>query len=204
VLLETPQGVAHWELAVKFYLHAPEITGAPSASWGAWLGPNGRDTMALKLNKLCAHQLPLSQTLEARALLASRGLPQPTTRAALCVGHLFERWDRPAPRPVEAGEAFDQPQRDLWVRWSERALALHTHSTHTSSTSSTSKWQVLTHPHWLTLPSQEACSLLSTEEVLALPVEALERGRSLMLAELTAQGAYVRRWMWVADAWGLA
>ncbi|MEZ8026621.1 DUF1853 family protein [Enterovibrio norvegicus] len=42
----------HWEVAIKFYL----------AYHGEWHGPNAKDTLAKKYQKMMGHQLPLSQT----------------------------------------------------------------------------------------------------------------------------------------------
>ena len=45
----------HWELAVKFYLYHPSATTAAKAD--DFKGPAGKDTLALKLNKMFSRQL---------------------------------------------------------------------------------------------------------------------------------------------------
>ena len=57
----------HLELAVKFYLACP----SPSGGW-RYPGPNASDNWQRKINHMCAHQLTLSQTPEARTVLRER------------------------------------------------------------------------------------------------------------------------------------
>lgn len=71
MLLEDTRGVCvHLECAVKYYLaHRPEI-----GNWRNWIGPNGRDRLDIKLQRLLNHQLVLTKHPAAHPLLASRGL----------------------------------------------------------------------------------------------------------------------------------
>lgn len=46
----------HIELACKFYLYDPSILNGPEANW---IGPNRKDTLAEKLDKLVDRQFPL-------------------------------------------------------------------------------------------------------------------------------------------------
>lgn len=72
----------HWELAVKFYMHVPGLVDDPS---GCYLGPETRDRLHLKMERLRDHQLPLAGTRAAAAALASW---QPLESAALVRGRL--------------------------------------------------------------------------------------------------------------------
>ena len=105
-LLVSGEGeVWHLELAVKFYLCAP---GRPGDAWSDWIGPNGRDRLDRKLDRMRDHQLPLGQSEHARSHLAALGLPAPTRSAAVLHGVRFilarpgacaGRWCTVAERP---------------------------------------------------------------------------------------------------------
>ena len=71
MLLEDTQGIQiHLECAVKFYLaHRPQL-----GDWRNWVGPNGRDRLDIKLQRLLNHQLTLTKHPAAQQLLTSRGL----------------------------------------------------------------------------------------------------------------------------------
>lgn len=57
----------HWELAIKYYLQFGTVADA-----GTMIGPDPKDTLAAKLEKLVSHQLPLSQCEEMRAMFGSQ------------------------------------------------------------------------------------------------------------------------------------
>ncbi|MBX2809722.1 MAG: DUF1853 family protein [Cellvibrionaceae bacterium] len=64
----------HLELAVKFYLG--QLTAPPAIkhntpiyNWHHWIGPNKKDTLAIKMRHLLTHQLKLTQTAEAQQKL---------------------------------------------------------------------------------------------------------------------------------------
>jgi hypothetical protein len=73
----------HVEVAIKFYIGAisdmspialniPKNT--PKYNWHLWIGPNKKDSLAIKLNHLLQHQLCLSQTDAGKAALETIGL----------------------------------------------------------------------------------------------------------------------------------
>lgn len=122
-LLVSGEGeVWHLELAVKFYLCAP---GRSGDAWADWIGPNGRDRLDRKLERMRDHQLPLGQSDHARSHLAARELPAPTRSAAVLHGVRFAHWHDP--RPDAAGR---------WCTRAERPEALP-------------MARVLTRPQWL-------------------------------------------------------
>lgn len=183
-LLAGPLGVEHLELTVKFYLQLPG-----RQDWGAWLGPNERDTMAIKGLKLFGHQLPLSRRADVQRQLRAMGLPCPRSWSALCLGRCFQPLE-----PLEPPEPLDQ-HRSVWVR---RGRWAELHQEHRKTLK---RWVPRLYPDWLHR-APELFALrepLSAEEVERLP---LERGRYLMLTELTATGEEARRWMLVSDDWG--
>ncbi len=95
VVRDSGGAVEHWEVAVKFYLQHE-----PSDAWGAWVGPNKRDRLDRKLDRMRDHQVPLSATPEAAAALARIGVSYPDKRVAVVKGTLFEAWDAPGVRPT--------------------------------------------------------------------------------------------------------
>ena len=64
----------HLELALKFYLCAADSQGS---AWNHWLGPNSRDRLDLKLERLLEHQTRLAEIPEARRQLAGLGIVEP-------------------------------------------------------------------------------------------------------------------------------
>jgi hypothetical protein len=66
--------VKHLEAAVKFYLGHNNYRGEISNNqqhynWHNWVGPNQKDTLAIKMRHLQQHQLPLIQTIPGRETL---------------------------------------------------------------------------------------------------------------------------------------
>lgn len=74
----------HWESAVKFFLRYHR-----NAEMGDWLGPNPRDTLQKKYDRVFGHQLRLSERPEAMPVLHRLGIEclQPK---AFFKGYLFE------------------------------------------------------------------------------------------------------------------
>ena len=187
LLIQSPRGVEHLELTVKFYLKLYNDAG-----WCAWLGPNERDTMAKKAHRLFAHQLPLSERAEAQERLSALGLPRPAYREALCLGHLFE--------PISGAIDLLNPlalAKSVWVRQRQWATV------HQGAHWVTRRWVPRRYPDWLHRDREllRLTPTLSAAQVAELP---LERGRYLMLSELTEEGEEARRWMLVSDEWGVA
>ena len=63
----------HLELAVKFYLYTPHQNNHP---FSCWLGPDSRDRLDIKVERLLQHQLPLAHTPQGRSALASLGVTE--------------------------------------------------------------------------------------------------------------------------------
>ena len=62
LVTETADGsVIHFELAIKFYLGQPELAGSGQRSpQSAWWGPDPKDRLDIKVDRLVTHQLPLA------------------------------------------------------------------------------------------------------------------------------------------------
>ena len=100
--------VEHWEVAVKFYLRSTS-----TQAWQAWLGPNRRDRLDIKVARMRDHQLPLSHTDEGRRALATMGISSPPIHVAWLKGALFTPFLHEVLVPPNAGTG--QPS-GIWVR----------------------------------------------------------------------------------------
>ena len=76
--------VEHHEIAVKFYLGLP-APGYPLR----WYGPDTRDRLDRKVNRLLRHQATLCQRQETLASLAAMAIPAPACRRVFMPGYLF-------------------------------------------------------------------------------------------------------------------
>ena len=104
--------VEHHEVAVKFYLWG----GTKGRSY--WYGPNSRDRLDLKLARMRGHQLPLSQTPDAAAVLADLSLPAPQRTRLYVPGYLFASGSSAPTDPVlQATDACS------WVPYSTPTLS---------------------------------------------------------------------------------
>ncbi len=84
LIQQTGGQVLHLEVAIKFYLHHPQIHGL-----SGFIGPGGRDRLDIKQQRLQTHQLPITRKAEARQALLDSDLPLPTHQATLLTGYLF-------------------------------------------------------------------------------------------------------------------
>lgn len=82
------QHIQHWEVAVKFYLQYHQKDGRY-----VWYGPNPRDRLDLKLQRMFRHQLTLSRLPAASATLQRMKLTLPVRPRLFLKGYLFYRSD---------------------------------------------------------------------------------------------------------------
>ncbi|MEM6582486.1 MAG: DUF1853 family protein [Pseudomonadota bacterium] len=83
----------HLELAVKFYLghnsgNHVENSSSRKSQWRQWLGPNAKDRLDIKLNRLQQHQSVLGRLPQAQAQLAALGVGTVIPEVAI-KGYLF-------------------------------------------------------------------------------------------------------------------
>jgi len=97
--------VLHIELACKFYLFDEN---AGEVAEQKWIGPNRKDSLYEKLEKLKHKQFPLLQTSETSKVLASLGIPKPTSQELCLKAFLF------LPKKLGA-EAFPKHIKDCIV-----------------------------------------------------------------------------------------
>lgn len=108
------QHAVHQELAFKVYLGNPcreygEALNHPSR----WIGPNCKDRLDIKLNKLLSHQLQLSLRPEAQDLLQKIAIPYQHLQCQLtAMGILFYPAFHELPPPTGSSSNHQQGQ---WV-----------------------------------------------------------------------------------------
>lgn len=184
----------HWETAVKFFLHHQQGHGR-----GEWLGPNPRDTLQGKRDKVFGHQLTLSYRPEARPVLQRLGIDTLRPKAFF-KGYLFEHSADEAEQ--SQGLACDISPHHLkgwWCHFSERQDM--------PQGASGNRWLSLSRLHWLSpVYNKETAPGMGREECLVM-LEAHFDGsdKPLLLAEL-GQGSdgiwrECRRGFVVADHW---
>ena len=136
LLLEMPDGaVVHLELAIKFYVGQPEyaVAGKSFSPHSAWWGPDPRDQMASKIDRLLNHQLSLASKLE----LARERYPIPDLSCAWLQGQLFLPLDREMPPAVDS---LAPATLNRWCRHAEL------------NTLDGAEWIALPHKQWLMPP----------------------------------------------------
>lgn len=134
--------VVHLELAVKFYLDAgrPLIAARDQSRW---LGPDRRDRLDKKIDRLQQHQLTLPHTQWGQAALAELGIREWSTELVFA-GRLFQSIN-----PQESINPRDgiKPQANLaelpsntWIHWR------HWHNSDLAKLD----WTHLQKPDWFT------------------------------------------------------
>ncbi|MCW8828409.1 MAG: DUF1853 family protein [Gammaproteobacteria bacterium] len=120
----------HWESAVKFFLRYRNEAGDE-----IWLGPNPRDTLTDKFQKIFGRQLRLSRQSEAAVLLQQYGITGLTPQAFF-KGYLFypaqSAWQQPSSVPPESSPTHlrgwwcyaSQPEQIPYVANDSRWLSL--------------------------------------------------------------------------------
>jgi hypothetical protein len=188
LLLQDDEGVHHLELAIKLYLGPDQQPGTDA---GNWLGPSSEDRLGLKLNHLAHHQLPLSSTPAAQALLADLTTQAPQA-AAWLGGYLFYPWATDCTAPAGSNPA---QLRGRWLRrsdWTRLATAEQ-------------RWQPLARHAWLA-PARVAGQMLWSPQQLASWLEQLPElapAQLLVRLEPNAEGEWCEgeRLFLVNDLW---
>ncbi len=182
----------HLELAVKFYLGWPDGTGPREASKASeWLGPNARDRLDIKLDRLLQHQSQLGSRESARPLLESLGI-EALQREIEIKGRLFAPLHGAMPPPV----AFHPDQRlHSWLRLAELA--------HLPDYLLADAYRILPRLHWL------SAERLYAGQAIASPGDlfaALQRAmtlsrRPMLIAALDSDGSERARFFVVNADW---
>ncbi|WP_375171213.1 DUF1853 family protein [Marinobacter sp.] len=125
----TDDRIEHHEIAIKYYLGFAS-NGAPVL----WYGPNARDRLDLKSDRLINHQSRRTHQPETLAILAEHGIAGPLTARIFMPGYLFY----PLSHRLEAPAlAHGHHLRGWWVYASDLI------------DTDTSAWVQLHKPHWV-------------------------------------------------------
>lgn len=183
----------HWELAVKFYLHADQrCTVGAAADCGPalndYIGSGLSDRLGDKTGRMLSHQLSLS----SHPAYASLALPRPEQSLAWIRGYLFYPAGQTAAIDLPAAISA-QHGKGLWLTCSElgRMPAF--------------SGICLARQEWLAPARCDAGRLASGGALLAALQQHFGRsGNAVMLAKMQGSGqlAYEQqRWMIVPDDW---
>ncbi|BFM11431.1 hypothetical protein R50072_15840 [Simiduia litorea] len=213
----------HYELAVKFYLEAKYSDQATG-----WIGPNSRDRLDLKLDRLLNHQLPLALDPRARLQidqwLANKEMPSIEStkfkQKLVMKGWLFQHYQQPT--GLEHSDYVNQEcSNGRWLHYGETPHWLEQHG------KTDKHWLLLPRLYWLSpakcpvdfvknLSPTElgAYSQLYLETPILLNTQSLTKlmqgqrkipnAQALLVAEVELGADHwleKRRFMWVNDYW---
>lgn len=179
----------HLELAVKFFLQAPNRDGA---QWRDWLGPNSKDRLDLKLQHLLQHQLQLGKQAESVPVLKALGVDELQQEMEV-KGRLFSS---AGPSPVAPQGHSPGPYWHRYFRQGEASQIL---------TNETLSFRLLSQEEWLAPQSFTAfaCSRGCNALYLDIQSRLAELGRPQLVALMDAQGQEQDRFFVVPDNWPL-
>ncbi|MCQ4287076.1 DUF1853 family protein [Pseudomonas stutzeri] len=179
LILRDAEGVHHLELAVKFYLG---LQTGDRRQHDHWLGPGSHDRLDIKLQRLCEHQLRLSSSHQAQALLTELTCRQ--IKSALWLGgYLFQPWQDGCELPAGANPTH------LGGHWLRLCDWLHS-----AVTEGDARWQPLPRQAWLA-PAQLDDSQLWQPEGVQQWIANADRTQARLLARMEpdADGRWVER-----------
>jgi hypothetical protein len=104
----------HLEQVYKFYIYWPS---AEQQDLEAWIGPNKKDSLVQKLDKLHRRQFPLLHHPATQAILQQQGITTPNIQAQLSFkAALFTPWQMPFPSHSSLNPACWQ---GYWLTWEQ-------------------------------------------------------------------------------------
>lgn len=147
-IVQTQQGnTIHIECAVKFYL----CTGNGS-QLSHFEGPNRKDRLDLKWDKLLNKQIRLSETEAGRATTQTLNI-QPTQTAVLIQGYLFYPFGQPA---ITLHVSINPGHRQGWWARNEHRAKIFDNRL---------RYQILNKPFWLSRPDIPETELLTCDQL---------------------------------------
>jgi len=163
----------HWESAVKFFLRYRHPDGRDE-----WLGPNPRDTLQNKLQKVFSKQLALARHPAAQPLLSSMGIETVISKAFI-KGYLFYPVSGDWCRPDSLPEGSSPQQLRGWWCHADEAAAI-------PAGTEASRWLSLSRMQWLSaVRSREESPGMTYEEMLTMLAHHFAGSdKPLLLAEL--------------------
>jgi len=158
----------HWESAVKFYL-----LHGNGARTDAWIGPNPKDRLDLKMHKLAGHQLVITQRQAVKNLLDE----WPTEVRLLFKGYLF--YPLAVRRPLLPDSVNANHLHGWWCYVGERESLIQ---------KETDCWKVLPRMQWLSRAESASAGHLMSNTQFLERLEATEKGeRPVLVARLRQQ-----------------
>lgn len=109
LLFRRDRAVHHWELAIKFYLGHPDRFGEAK-----WSGPNPKDRLDKKWQKMLRRQLTLADKRPARQVLRKLGVDEAVEARAFIKGYFFDALDEEL-RVADHHDANPRALRGWWV-----------------------------------------------------------------------------------------
>ncbi|WP_415844569.1 DUF1853 family protein [Stutzerimonas zhaodongensis] len=188
LILLDAEGVHHVELAVKFYLG---LETGDRRRHDHWLGPGSHDRLDIKLKRLCEHQLQLSSTDHAKALLNELTCRQ-IDSALWLGGYLCQPWPSGCESPVGANPHH---LGGGWLRQHAWARIFPRNET---------RWQPLPRDAWLAPAQLESSQVWQPDDVARWVNEADgKHARLLARVEPGIRGHWVERerMFVVPDSW---
>ena len=190
-LIETPNTeIEHWEMTIKYYLHHHLHPHLPINHPAQYIGPDGKDSLHNKLEKLRSHQLPLGSNPRSLQTFAEMGIQAPIRSRLFHTGMFFAQWQKKFPIPEHCSSL--QPT-GTWIHKKDFIMQFH---------SSSKRWAVRTHPNWLApILSPQGENIVDAIEVMEHP---MDWQKFIMVAEMQRcpKGwQEVHRWVLVEDDW---
>ena len=182
----------HLELAVKYFLGLPRNRGGGySTNRREWLGPDRRDSLAAKLDRLLQHQSRLGDTAAGRRKLAALNIHTFRREIAL-KGSLFRPLSAPPPPPPGYNPACEM---NLWLTCEQ----LDGHCTLLD----TSTFLILPKMAWLSASQHPACNeKLDRHELKAQVLARFENDpHPLLISAIDYNGLEASRFFVTPPAW---
>lgn len=190
-IYQTPhQQIVHLEAAVKFYLFSPTTDSIDPLA--AYIGPNGRDRLDKKWQRLINHQLPLLHQPVTTTTLQRAGIALPDQQQLLLTGMLFY----PLLSATNLPEPLDiHPQHN-------RGWWLHQRNLHPALFNTQDRFIVLPRWYWLGALSHQPSPTALTYQQLCRQLK--ETTPPCMLAVIREENGRWRetgRGIIVQDSW---
>ena len=203
IFYDEQRRLTHWEVAVKFYLH---LSNADLATC-PFIGPNARDTLDRKIQKLLQHQLPLSRKL----------FPEVEIRHPFLKGRLFYHDAETGKRNHDKQISADH-LAEAWCRHSELEQRIQTPTQQSGLPQSglpqsefqehqPVRYRLLKKPHWLADETafEDDDTLWTSETLLSKArIHFTASTQSVLVARLVHDGSHYKetgRFFVVPETW---
>ncbi len=168
----------HWEATVKFYLRYGKTDYQ-------WLGPNPRDSLQHKLNKVFDRQLHLSEHPKAQQLLQHKLGQHQLVPQAFVKGYLFYPYDSDWRKPTHIPPGVSADHLKGW--WCHHAGMV----ARLQSCPVENRWLLLPRLQWLSAVVREsAAELMDKNELLGCLTEYFSQHyKAVLLVQMESTGA---------------